>query len=398
MTPGPRGNAGWAVALVLCAMVANAAVSSTSTSTMSMSASDPTLRFDADPASPAYGTIRIDGLDPGTLQRCAAEPAGSERWPDWFAVYTGDAAPEPHSGKPTLLGRFQVREDAVVFVPRFPPMPGQSYHAVWRGPDGGPIVSGTFRVEREPLSPTAEVAGVFPSDDELPANLLKFYIQFSERMSRGQAASHIRLLDARGDEVDLPFVAPEHELWNGATDRLTLFFDPGRIKRGVGPNETLGSLLQEGASYTLVVDRRWRDAQGTAMRGEHRKRFRVRTADRRQPREQDWAFEAPLSSADPLLLRFPEPMDRALIERLPTVVRADGTEVAGRVTIEDRERTWRFVPEERWPAGQYRLQVSRFVEDLAGNSPARPFELEMQIRSTLDDPPEPIVYEFVVGR
>ena len=36
--------------------------------------------------------------------------------------------------------------------------------------------------------------------------------------------------------------------------RLTLLFHPGRVKRGVGPNEALGPPLRSGETFRLVVD------------------------------------------------------------------------------------------------------------------------------------------------
>ena len=74
------------------------------------------------------------------------------------------------------------------------------------------------------------------------------------------------LLDAAAKEVDLPFLELEQELWDSSGKRFTLFFDPGRIKRGLKPREEVGPALEEGKSYTFVVDRAWHDAQGDSLK------------------------------------------------------------------------------------------------------------------------------------
>ena len=58
-------------------------------------------------------------------------------------------------------------------------------------------------------------------------NALKLYIYFSGAMRRGEAWQHIRLLDARGEAVKLPFLEIDQELWDPANTRLTVLFDPG---------------------------------------------------------------------------------------------------------------------------------------------------------------------------
>lgn len=92
-------------------------------------------------------------------------------------------------------------------------------------------------------------------------------------MTRGEAWKRIRLLDAKGEAVPLAFLEIDQELWDRDTTRLTILFDPGRIKRGVLPLEEVGPALQSGRSYTLVVDRNWQDAQGQPLLTEFRNRI-----------------------------------------------------------------------------------------------------------------------------
>ena len=80
----------------------------------------------------------------------------------------------------------------------------------------------------------------------LPENLLKFYVHFSAPMSRGNIYDYIRLLNADGKQVELPFLEIDEELWDDSLTRLTLFIDPGRIKRGVLPLEECWTSTRSG--------------------------------------------------------------------------------------------------------------------------------------------------------
>ncbi|MCH7864908.1 MAG: hypothetical protein IIC56_06820, partial [Proteobacteria bacterium] len=102
---------------------------------------------------------------------------------------------------------------------------------------------------------------VYPSADVLPENLLKFYLHFSAPMSRGDSYQHIRLVRQNGSVVDLPFLELDQELWDRRQTRLTLLFDPGRIKRGLKPHEEVGPALKPGRRYTLEIDAHWLNAE-----------------------------------------------------------------------------------------------------------------------------------------
>ncbi|MFM8471092.1 MAG: hypothetical protein ACKODH_14200, partial [Limisphaerales bacterium] len=61
------------------------------------------------------------------------------------------------------------------------------------------------------------------------------------------------------------------------------------------------------------------------------------------------------------------------------VSRATG-EVAGEITVTAGELEWRFIPAQPWRAGPHELRVNTAIEDHAGNSLARPFEVNLQQR------------------
>src|SRR5258708_19336036 len=106
-------------------------------------------------------------------------------------------------------------------------------------------------------------------------------------MRRGDAWQHIQLLDEKGVRVDLPFLELDQELWYRDYRRLTILFDPGRIKRGLLPLQESGPAIEEGKEYTLLVDRAWIDAGGSPLAQGYRKRFRVAPADPPPPHPKD---------------------------------------------------------------------------------------------------------------
>ena len=197
-------------------------------------------------------------------------------------------------------------------------------------------------------------------------------------MSRGEAYHRIKLLDATGTPVADPFLELAEELWSTDGTRFTLLFDPGRVKRGLKPREEVGPVLEAGKSYCLVIDRDWPDAMGNRLQAEFRKSFRVGLPDDSSPDPKRWSIRPPRSNTrDPLEVAFPAPLDWALLERLITVQGADGKVLSGQVSIIRQETCWRFTPKSPWGVGDYRLVIGTDLEDVAGNSIARPFEVDV---------------------
>ena len=185
---------------------------------------------------------------------------------------------------PALAGRTAVENGAVVFRPAFPIASGVRYRVVFTAPNGATIER-TFAGPPRATTPVARVDHVYPSADVLPSNQLRLYIYFSAPMSRGVAAQYVRILDENGKVLlgsEAVFL-PSQELWDPGLQRLTMTFDPGRIKRGLTSNERIGPPLADGKQYTLVIDREWPDARGAPMVEGFRKSFRGGPAQRNPP-------------------------------------------------------------------------------------------------------------------
>jgi hypothetical protein len=347
-------------------------------------AAGPAIRMNA-------GRFEVVGLDAAELRRLKATDLTPADWQALFAVYVVSDRGTPDREQPAVLGSYRVEDGVLRFAPRFPLVRGVRYQAVFRpsrlpGRSGGADVRAEFELPRAKPAVATAVTHVYPTRDRLPENLLKFYLHFSAPMSKGEAYRHIRLLDATGKAVDMPFLELDEELWDPGGTRLTLFFDPGRIKRGLKPREEVGPVLEEGRSYTLVINEKWADAEGNPLKETYRKSFRAVAPDDTPPDPKEWKIEPPPSgSTGALTVTFPEPLDHALLQRLLWVTDANGNRVTGTSRVTDEETRWHFTPERPWQAGGYDLVVDTTLEDLAGNSIGRPFEVDLfrPVRRTL---------------
>ena len=86
---------------------------------------------------------------------------------------------------------------------------------------------------------------IYPTQDTVPENLLKIYLQFSKPMREGQALRHIELLKNNRDTLPGVFLDLQPELWNVDRTTLTVWLDPGRIKRDLQPNGPIGKRRKE---------------------------------------------------------------------------------------------------------------------------------------------------------
>ncbi len=257
---------------------------------------------------------------------------------------------------------------------------GVRYRAVFH-PPGMDAVEATFTPPAAAVGPSTHVVAVYPSTNVLPENQLKLYICFSAPMQRGEVWPKLHLLNENGKPVELPFVELEQELWDRDQKRLTLLFDPGRIKRGVKPNVDMGPVLAEGKRYTLVIDRELKDGRGAPLAETFRRDFSVGPAERHGIDPKQWKITAPKAGTrDPLIVDFGRPLDYALLQDVFQVAGVPGT-----INIGSAETRWSFQPSEPWKAGNHTLVIDMALEDLAGNRIGRPFDVD-----TIDNPTERI--------
>jgi hypothetical protein len=161
--------------------------------------------------------------------------------------------------------------------------------------------------------------------------------------------------------------------------RFTLLFQPGRIKTGLQPREELGPILENGKSYTLVLSGGWHDAEGRLLVDkEFRKEFKAGPAAEEPIDPREWKLTPPpASTKDAFQVRFPEPLDHGLLNRVVWIVDDKNQKVEGKIDVTEEETLWSFTPEKRWQAGKYRLVAETILEDLAANRIGRKFEVDL---------------------
>ncbi len=303
----------------------------------------------------------------------SSAPAGG--WTSVFVVFAGEG------DVPPLAGSYDVENGTLVFRPKYPLAAGPRYRAVFRGAGAAPVER-VFRVGgNRDTKPATRVERVYPSGDVWPSNQLRLYIYFSAPMGRGEAEQRIHVLDEGGRALHGIFL-PGQELWDPNNRRLTMTFDPGRIKRDLTSNRTMGPPIVNGRRYTLVIDRDWRDAHDVPLVDTFRKTFRGGPAVRKPPDPKTWRVTAPAAgSRAPLVVDFDRPMNYTLLQRMIAVSYGTAT-VDGAVEVERNEAEWRFTPGQPWRAGRYTLVVDTSLEDLAGNKIGQPFDIDVFERVT----------------
>jgi hypothetical protein len=225
---------------------------------------------------------------------------------------------------------------------------------------------------------TTEALDIRPSATVVPRNLLRLYVSFSDSMSEGYAADHVRLLDDAGHRVEGALLPSEHELWDGDRHRLTILLDPARIKRGLISHRQTGYPLRTGESFRLVVDEGFRDARGRPLRVGVERRYEVGADERGRVDPAGWALTTPMAhSPEPLEVRFGRPLDHGLLARCLQVLDPEGRRVRGAPRVGPEEQSWSLTPLEAWVPGPHQLVVDPALEDLAGNSVSRVFDRDL---------------------
>lgn len=330
----------------------------------------PSIVLHDDPVSGDFGVIEVHQLDAATRETLHPLDASNSRWLDVLDVRVpGGAHP--------VAGRYELIDDRIRFTPRFPPIPEQPWRIRFTSIDSRESIDTMLHVTQAEDSAPTRIVSVYPDVDTVPMNLLRAYVQFSSTMSEGEAYDRIRLLDASGEPVPDAFLVLEHELWDAERTRFTLLFDPGRIKRGLIPNEELGLPLQAGKSYTLVIDGDWNDGRNRRLAHGHAWTFHAGPPDRVSPRVDEWSVMAPPpGTRDPIRIDAGEPLDQALFERLITVLDASGARIDGTTTVTNGGSLWTFRPSDSWIAGEYTLRIGTELEDLAGNNFRHLFDVD----------------------
>jgi hypothetical protein len=339
--------------------------------------------------------LRVTGLPTGVAAALAGgDPAQLARR---VIVATDEVVDRARAGHgilgldgslPAVAGRFVADGDALCFVPRFAFLPRTACRVlVHRSVSGDDATSFelddyaelAFTVPALPGQPSTHVVEIHPTSTTIPRNQLKLYVTFSTPMSEGEVARNVSIRRAgSGEPIDAAFLPMDPELWDRSRRRVTVLFDPARIKRGLVPHATIGYPLVEGDAVDVVVDADFRDGEGRPLVAEARRRYTVGPDVRCRVDPAAWRLTPPAPGTHaPLVVTFDRPLDHALLQHCLTVVDRDARPVPGRGEVVQGEAAWSFTPDSAWEPGPYELTVDPLLEDLAGNSITRVFDREL---------------------
>ena len=272
------------------------------------------------------------------------------------------------AGRTPIAGHFGLEENLLAFTPAFGFDAGQDYVVRVQIPGENERLV-LFRLPTETALTKAAVTKIYPSSETLPENVLRFYLHFSVPLQPHVAFDFIKLSDASGNIDDAAFMRFKQELWNEDRTRLTVLIDPGRIKREVATNRTLGPALRAGQYYTLSVEGGWRSADGASVLPPFSKTFLVTDPLRTRPDAGLWRSNSPcMGTSEPLEITFDRSFDRHLLTSKLRVIAKTGHQIEGDIEVRDGERSWRFIPNQPWSGTDLQLAAEISLEDVAGNN------------------------------
>jgi hypothetical protein len=331
-------------------------------------------------------SVRFRKAEPGKIEvaaRLTDSQAGvfskmdwtQDKGEEWLRLCLVD--PKTEALGPPMLGKYECRQKEFLFHPRFPLEPGKWYRASF-GAEAGPAATADYKVPAPKPGTTPRVVKIYPTAEVLPANVLRFTIYFSKPMRGGEDVfRQIRIVGPDGKEVGDPWLLDE--IWDEDGQCLIIYIHPGRIKWGVALRELFGPVCYPGKEYALVIGGELLDAGGQKLGKDHVKKFRTVDEDRVRVDLGAWTIQTPAAgTSQPVVVSLGKSIDHKSLFQFLSVLDARGRKVEGTVSVGKDQTSWSFVPTRAWEKGEYRIAVGGRLEDVAGNTPLRPFDLDLQ--------------------
>lgn len=282
----------------------------------------------------------------------------------------------------TILGDVSDAGDAFVFTPVIPLSPRLTYLI---SDDGKLIGAVTVPADQ---SEKPKLFAIHPQSDTLPENTLKLYLQFSKPMRSGRALDHVYLLDKNRDTMRNVFLDLQPELWDSTGTILTLWLDPGRIKRDLVLNRQLGNPLKKSQHYELVVSGDWKDTHGKALDTLIVKKFTVGPRVDETIDISKWQLTvSKAGTTNMLVINTGRSLDHYLLQESVWITDVNGKPLDGMssMTGSDHDRILKFRPDTKWQARTYKIKVNTRLEDLAGNNLNKVFDRDIYKQAKKDD-------------
>ena len=292
-----------------------------------------------------------------------------------------------------ILGEFMEEKESIIFRPLIPFTRGSEYKVLV-----AERIIGKFRIPTADPADAPALLAIYPTADSLPENLLKIHLYFSNPMRETQSARYVTLVKNENDTVAGAFLDLQPELWNEARTMLTLWLDPGRIKRDLIPNKTLGAPLKKHEHYNIIVSANWQNQQGLKLKKQYTKAFVTKSRDEFSPKPDLWEIKSPKNGTrDALNINFKESLDFTLLSEALSILAADKKMIMGNWRIKGDEKTAIFSPDQRWSPGTYSLRIETRLEDLAGNNLHRPFDRDITQKQTTVNPTKFVTLPFLIA-
>lgn len=295
-----------------------------------------------------------------------------------FKVYKGDYTSVSQTlNKRTILGDFTQSSTEIRFTPILSFQKNTPYTVVFAN-EVHP-----FTIDLDPSYTQIQVDALYPNSDILPANFLKWYIRFSKPVNPSKIYDHISLIrNSDSTKVDRALLPLETPLLSNDGTLLTLWIEPGRQKRDLGPNKRLGEVLIPNESYTLIIDKNIKDSQGIPMKGDYTHSFTVQTSDRIQPSISTWKIHTPQSNTkEAILIKYTDILDYGSLQNTIQIIDVSGNLIEGEFVIQANQKSIIFKPAKNWLKGSYLLICKPIIEDIAGNNLERLFDQDITVKS-----------------
>lgn len=311
-----------------------------------------------------YDRVSVTMVDPNVVEE--------------LAVYRGSYSLQELDGQVAMIGQLDKIELGLRFSPLVDFNLNTTYTCLYRNEVY------TFKLDLEAEYDFLKIRDTYPSSPELPANLLKIYVRFNKPISTTNLQDKIKLQTAEGRPIDRSFLPMENALINEDGTLLTLWIEPGRQKRGLGPNSHLGSVLHNGDDIILFISKDITDRNGISMSEDYQRKMKIVAEDRVKPDFTNWNIISPNpESKEVLKIRFDESLDFASAKKSFSIMFNDKMDVFGSWEMGPSERSVLFYPNERWAKGAYWVHISPDLEDLAANNLVRLFDSD--VRKQQDD-------------
>jgi hypothetical protein len=282
-----------------------------------------------------------------------------------------------------VLGKFFEENGSLVFRPIVPFSWDQEYEIYKKDQF---YLEFIVRTPEKVIRP--KLLGIYPKLDTVPENLLKMYFEFDSPMQQSRSSlDFIKVFNLTKKEEVAIFLPLENELWNLEKTRLTLWLDPGRIKKDLIPNQEKGIPIEAGNQYELIVERHFSGGTyGADLGKSYTKRFYVSQRDRQRSNVNQWKLTIPKSnSKEGLGIEFDEFLDVILANESIAIVDENKQEISGDFLTSKKGSNTLFVPSNPWEKGSYRLIIDSKLEDLAGNNLNRLFDEDLQNRGEVNN-------------